>query len=178
MDLISYMQQTGKAAREAAARLAAADTGAKNAALLAIAEALAAERASLLAANAEDMSRGHERGLDAALLDRLELTAPRIDAMLEGLEQVAGLPDPIGQIDDLRYMPSGIRVGRMRVPLGVIGIIYESRPNVTIDAASLCLKSGNATILRGGSEALASNQAIGRCIARGLAEAGLPEAAI
>ncbi|MEE4190521.1 MAG: glutamate-5-semialdehyde dehydrogenase [Halieaceae bacterium] len=178
MDLISYMQQTGKAAREAAARLAAADPGAKNAALLATADALAAERDALLVANAEDMARGRERDLDAALLDRLELTPARFDAMLEGLEQVAKLPDPIGQIDDLRYMPSGIRVGRMRVPLGVIGIIYESRPNVTIDAASLCLKSGNATILRGGSEAFASNQAIGRCIARGLAAAGLPEAAI
>ncbi len=178
MDLISYMQQTGKAAREAAARLSAADTGAKNAALLAIADALAANRDALGAANAEDMDRGRDRGLDAALLDRLELTPARIDSMLAGLEQVAGLPDPIGQIDDLRYMPSGIRVGRMRVPLGVIGIIYESRPNVTIDAASLCLKSGNATILRGGSEALASNQAIGQCIAKGLAAAGLPEAAI
>lgn len=178
MDLISYMQQTGKAAREAATRLAAADPGAKNAALLATADALAAERDALLAANAEDMDRGRERDLEAALLDRLELTPARFDAMLEGLEQVAKLPDPIGQIDDLRYMPSGIRVGRMCVPLGVIGIIYESRPNVTIDAASLCLKSGNATILRGGSEAFASNQAIGRCIARGLAAAGLPEAAI
>lgn len=178
MDLISYMQQTGKAAREAAAVLAAASTAAKDAALLATAEALAEDRAALLSANASDMARGREKQLQPALLDRLELTPSRFDAMLTGLEQVAKLPDPVGQVDDLRFMPSGIQVGRMRVPLGVIGIIYESRPNVTIDAASLCLKSGNASILRGGSEALASNQAIGRCIARGLAQAGLPEAAI
>ncbi len=178
MDLISYMQQTGKAAREASAVLAAADTAAKDAALLATAQALAEDRAALLSANESDMARGREKQLEAALLDRLELTPSRFDAMLAGLEQVARLPDPVGQVDGLRYMPSGIQVGRMRVPLGVIGIIYESRPNVTIDAASLCLKSGNASILRGGSEAFESNQAIGRCIARGLAHAGLPEAAI
>ncbi len=178
MDLISYMQQTGKAAREASAAVAAADTATRNAALLATAQALADDRAALLKANESDMAGGREKQLDAALLDRLELTPQRIDAMLAGLEQVARLPDPVGQVEGLRYLPSGIQVGRMRVPLGVIGIIYESRPNVTIDAASLCLKSGNATILRGGSEALASNQAIGRCIARGLAAAGLPEAAI
>jgi glutamate-5-semialdehyde dehydrogenase len=178
MDLISYMRQTGKAAREASAALAAADTGTKNHALLAMAQALAADRHALLEANREDLARGRERALAAPLLDRLELTPARIDAMLSGLEQVAQLPDPVGQIDGLRSMPSGIQVGRMRVPLGVVGIIYESRPNVTVDAASLCLKSGNASILRGGSEALASNQAISRGIAAGLRQAGLPEAAI
>ncbi len=178
MDLISYMQQTGKAAREAAAVLAAASTADKNAALEAMAIALLEDRAALLEANGADMARGREKNLDAPLLDRLELTPERIDAMVEGLRQVAQLPDPVGQVDNLRYMPSGIQVGQMRVPLGVIGIIYESRPNVTIDAASLCLKSGNATILRGGSEALESNRAIGRSIAAGLKQAGLPESAI
>ena len=178
MDLISYMQQTGKAAREASARLAAAGTGQKNEALLAIGRRLDAERDAILAANGEDMARGRERALESALLDRLELTPARIDAMIDGLEQVATLADPVGAVDELRAMPSGIQVGRMRVPLGVIGIIYESRPNVTIDAASLCLKSGNACILRGGSEALASNQAIARCIADGLKDAGLPPACV
>ena len=178
MDLISYMQHTGKAARESAAVLAAAGTGQKNAALLAIGERLAAAEDVILAANAEDMSRGRERSLEAPLLDRLELSPARIRAMVEGLSQVAALADPVGAIDGLRSMPSGIQVGKMRVPLGVIGIIYESRPNVTIDAASPCLKSGNASILRGGSEALASNQAIARCIAEGLREVGLPEASV
>ncbi len=178
MDLISYMQETGKAAREASAVLAAASTATKNAALEAMARALAAAHEDLVAANAEDLARGRDKQLDAPLLDRLELTPARIDAMVSGLRQVAGLPDPVGAIDNLRAMPSGIQVGQMRVPLGVIGIIYESRPNVTIDAASLCLKSGNATILRGGSEALASNQAIARCISAGLKEVGLPEASV
>ena len=178
MDLISYMQQTGKAAREASSVLAAATTATKNAALAAMAEALLDDRQAVLDANAEDVSRGRDRNLDAPLLDRLELTDSRFDSMVDGLRQVAQLPDPVGQVDNLRYMPSGIQVGQMRVPLGVIGIIYESRPNVTIDAASLCLKSGNATILRGGSEALGSNRAIGRCIAAGLKQSGLPESAI
>ncbi|MEM0955501.1 MAG: glutamate-5-semialdehyde dehydrogenase [Pseudomonadota bacterium] len=178
MDLTSYMQQTGKAARQAASRLAAADTGIRNAALLAIAAALTDSRAALMKANENDMQRGRQKSLDAALLDRLELTPVRIDGMIEGLAQVAALPDPVGAIDGMRSMPSGIQVGRMRVPLGVVGIIYESRPNVTVDAASLCLKSGNATILRGGSEALHSNQAIGECIAAALREVGLPEASV
>jgi len=178
MDVKEYMQGLGRAAREAAGGLAAADTAAKNHALLAARDALHAERESLMAANARDMEQGREKGLDAPLLDRLELTPARIDTMLEGLEQVAGLPDPVGAIDNMRYMPSGIQVGQMRVPLGVIGIIYESRPNVTAEAASLCLKSGNATILRGGSEALESNRAIAACLAKGLRAADLPEAAI
>ena len=178
MDLISYMQQTGKAAREASVALAAAGTARKNDALVSIGEQLDVRRDVILDANAEDMARGREKSLEPALLDRLELTAARIDSMIDGLAQVAALPDPVGAIDNLRPMPSGIQVGQMRVPLGVIGIIYESRPNVTVDAASLCLKSGNASILRGGSEALASNQAIARCIAGGLREAGLPEATV
>src|SRR5690606_12541089 len=124
------------------------------------------------------MVNGRERGLDPALLDRLELTPARIDAMVEGIREVAALADPCGEITDLKYRPSGIQVGKMRVPLGVVGIIYESRPNVTVDAASLCLKSGNAAILRGGSESIASNRAIAQCITAGLREAGLPEAAV
>ena len=144
----------------------------------AAAAALDAARDELVRANELDLAGGRANGLDAAMLDRLALTPKVIDGMIEGLRQVATLPDPIGAIRDMRYMPSGIQVGKMRVPLGVVGIIYESRPNVTIDAASLCLKSGNATILRGGSEAIHSNQAIARCIQLGLAEAGLPAAAV
>lgn len=178
MDLISYMQQTGKAARQAAQSLAATGTARKNEALIAIGRQLDARRGDILVANGEDMARGREKQLDPALLDRLELNAVRIDGMIDGLVQVASLPDPVGALDNLRSMPSGIQVGRMRVPLGVIGIIYESRPNVTVDAASLCLKAGNACILRGGSEALASNQAIAGCIAEGLRDAGLPEACV
>lgn len=178
MDTESYMQHVGRAARAASREMAAAESGAKNTALLAMAAALDEARDALEAANQEDLERGREQGLDAALLDRLELTPERIDAMIEGVRQVAALADPIGAITDLAYRPSGIQVGRMRVPLGVIGIIYESRPNVTIEAASLCLKSGNAAILRGGSESIASNQAIARCIRQGLAAAGLPEAAV
>ncbi|HEJ5829630.1 TPA: glutamate-5-semialdehyde dehydrogenase, partial [Pseudomonas aeruginosa] len=135
-------------------------------------------RAELSHANEQDLAAGRANGLEPAMLDRLALTPARIDDMIEGLRQVATLPDPIGEIRDMRYVPSGIQIGKMRVPLGVVGIIYESRPNVTIDAASLCLKSGNATILRGGSEAIHSNQAIARCIQQGLAEAGLPAAAV
>ncbi|MBW6224457.1 glutamate-5-semialdehyde dehydrogenase [Pseudomonas aeruginosa] len=147
-------------------------------ALLAAADALDAARAELSHANEQDLAAGRANGLEPAMLDRLALTPARIDDMIEGLRQVATLPDPIGEIRDMRYVPSGIQIGKMRVPLGVVGIIYESRPNVTIDAASLCLKSGNATILRGGSEAIHSNQAIARCIQQGLAEAGLPAAAV
>ncbi len=178
MDIQSYMADLGRQAREASRWLARAGTDAKNHALLAIAESLHARRGDLLAANGEDMATGEGRGLEAALLDRLELNPARIDAMIEGLQQVVALPDPVGEISDLRFRPSGIQVGRMRVPLGVVGIIYESRPNVTIDAASLCLKSGNATILRGGSEAIHSNQAIARCVAQGLVAAGLPQTAV
>jgi glutamate-5-semialdehyde dehydrogenase len=158
--------------------VAAAPTATRNRALLAARDALDGDRERLLAANREDLERGRANDLAPALLDRLALTPERIDAMLEGLAQVAALPDPVGSITDLRTMPSGIRVGRMRVPLGVIGIIYESRPNVTVEAASLCLKAGNATILRGGSEALHSNRAIAACLAAGVEAAGLPAGAV
>lgn len=176
--VLDYMTRLGRAAREASRVLARASTAQKNRALQAAAAALDAARDELVRANELDLAGGRANGLDAAMLDRLALTPKVIDGMIEGLRQVATLPDPIGAIRDMRYMPSGIQVGKMRVPLGVVGIIYESRPNVTIDAASLCLKSGNATILRGGSEAIHSNQAIARCIQLGLAEAGLPAAAV
>ena len=174
MDVNNYMQTLGQQARTAARAIARAESGQKNQALLAIASAIESSRPALLAANQADMQKGREGGLDAALLDRLELTPGRIDAMVEGLHQVAALPDPVGGMSELNYRPSGIQVGKMRVPLGVIGIIYESRPNVTIEAASLCLKSGNAAILRGGSEAIESNRALAGCIRVGLAAAGLP----
>ncbi len=177
-DLAVYMEELGRAARRASRTLAAASTAAKNNALAAIAADLDAHRTVLLDENRRDLNAGAAKGLEPALLDRLELTPARIDAMIEGLRQVAALPDPVGQIFDLNYRPSGIQVGRMRVPLGVVGIIYESRPNVTADAAALCLKAGNATVLRGGSEAFHSNQAIARCIQRGLEQAGLPAAAV
>ncbi|MCP5345628.1 MAG: glutamate-5-semialdehyde dehydrogenase [Gammaproteobacteria bacterium] len=173
MDIDAYMHELGERARSASYRIARASTAQKNEALLAIAAAIDARRGELMAANTLDLDAGRMKNLDAPLLDRLELTTARIDAMIEGLRQVAGLDDPVGSITDLKYRPSGIQVGKMRVPLGVIGIIYESRPNVTCEAASLCLKSGNATILRGGSEAINSNRAIAACIAAGLAEAGL-----
>ena len=173
-DVAAYMADLGSRARAASRALARAETRAKDNALLAIAEAIDASREVIAAANAEDLAAGAAKGLDAAMLDRLALTPGRIDAMLEGLRQIAALPDPIGAITDLNYRPSGIQVGRMRVPLGVVGIIYESRPNVTADAAALCLKSGNATVLRGGSEAIRSNQAIAACIQQGLIAAGLP----
>ena len=173
-DVQAYMREVGQRARVAARALARADTAAKNRALAAMAEDIDLGREVLMAANRQDLEAGAAKGLDAALLDRLELTPGRIDAMIEGLRQVATLPDPVGAVTDLNYRPSGIQVGRMRVPLGVIGIIYESRPNVTADAAALCLKSGNATVLRGGSEAFASNQAIAESIRRGLTAAGLP----
>ncbi|MAT50977.1 MAG: glutamate-5-semialdehyde dehydrogenase [Porticoccaceae bacterium] len=178
MDIQAYMATLGRNARAASRLLARAGTGVKNRALIATADALDARRPALLAANEQDIDSGRRNGLDAALLERLEVNAARIDGMIEGLHQVAALADPVGEVTDLRYRPSGIQVGRMRVPIGVVGIIYESRPNVTIDAASLCLKSGNATILRGGSEAIHSNQAIARCIRQGLDVAGLPDTAV
>ena len=178
MDITTYMNETGQRARAASRALARASSAQKNCALLAMAEALDNARETLLTANHKDLEAGREAGLDAALLDRLALDNSRIDAMIEGLQQVANLEDPIGAIDDMRYRPSGIQLGKMRVPLGVVGIIYESRPNVTIDAASLCLKSGNAAILRGGSEAFHSNCAIAECVVAGLREAQLPEAAV
>ncbi|QQD18892.1 glutamate-5-semialdehyde dehydrogenase [Spongiibacter nanhainus] len=178
MDVKQYMEQLGQRARQSARTLSAAESGIKNRALLAIAETINEQREAIAKANAEDLAAGERSGLDAALLDRLALTPARIDGMIEGLQQVAALPDPVGAISDLKYRPSGIQVGKMRVPLGVVGIIYESRPNVTIEAASLCLKSGNAAILRGGSEAIHSNQALATCIRQGLAAAGLPETAV
>jgi len=177
-DVLTYMHGLGQAARDASRVLASASTAQKNNALLATAQELEQASQSLLAANAKDMAAGRANGLDDAMLDRLELTPQRIEEMIEGLRQVAALPDPIGEIQDMRYVPSGIQLGKMRVPLGVIGIIYESRPNVTVEAASLCLKSGNATILRGGSEAIHSNQAIAECIVRALATTGLPATAV
>lgn len=178
MDTQQYMKTVGTAARTASRAMARASAGDKNQALRAIAGALQADRDTILAANQEDREQAREGELDAALVDRLELTPDRFDDMVAGLEQVAALPDPAGAITDLNYRPSGIQVGRMCVPLGVIGIIYESRPNVTVDAAALCLKSGNAAILRGGSEAWRSNQAIAGCVRRGLTDAGLPEDAV
>lgn len=172
------MLDTGKRARAAARIMARADTASKNRALETIADIILGQEKNLLKANETDMHTATESGLDMALLDRLELTPERITAMADGLRQVAKLEDPVGTITDLKDRPSGIRVGKMRVPLGVVGIIYESRPNVTADAAGLCLKSGNATILRGGSEALNSNQAIANCIRDGLKSAGLPEDAV
>ena len=177
-DMGKYVAGLGRAARGAAAELAAAEPGHKNAALLEIAAVLDREREQILEQNRRDLEIAADSGLDAAMTERLELNPARIDAMIEGLRQVAGLADPVGEISDLRYRPSGIQVGKMRVPLGVIGIIYESRPNVTVDAAALCLKSGNASILRGGKEALYSNQAIYRCIRQGLAKAGMIEDAV
>ncbi|MEC9358850.1 MAG: glutamate-5-semialdehyde dehydrogenase [Pseudomonadota bacterium] len=172
------MIERGQLARMAARRLAVAETGQKNAALFALSDILIEDAKTLLAANVRDLSSGRERGLDAALMDRLELTPQRIEAMASGVREIAELPDPVGEVFDMKTRPSGIQVGRMRVPLGVIGIIYESRPNVTADAAALCLKSGNACILRGGSEALNSNQAIARCIDRALRSVGLPTDAV
>ena len=172
------MQALGQQARAASRVVAAADTNIKNRALLAMAEALRTATPALIEANEKDLAAGRAKGLDAAMLDRLELTPKRIAGMIEGLQQVAALADPIGEITDMRYMPSGIQVGRMRVPLGVIGIIYESRPNVTVEAASLCLKAGNACILRGGSEAIHSNTAIAACTSQGLQAVGLPATAV
>ncbi|MBI5658328.1 MAG: glutamate-5-semialdehyde dehydrogenase [Nitrosomonadales bacterium] len=174
----AYMQQTGQQARAASRVMAQAGTNAKNRTLEFIAQAIADSAGWLIAENARDVATARANGLDSASVDRLTLTEKTIRSMAEGLRQIAQLPDPIGEISDLKYRPSGIRVGRMRVPLGVIGIIYESRPNVTADAAGLCLKSGNAAILRGGSEAIHSNQAIAACVHTGLRAAGLPETAV
>jgi glutamate-5-semialdehyde dehydrogenase len=177
-EIKDYMQQVGRQARAAARHMARAETAAKNAALLAMATLIDARSAQLVAANEADLKAARDQGLDEALLDRLTLNAKGVAAMAEGLRQIIALPDPVGTISDLNYRPSGIQVGRMRVPLGVIGIIYEARPNVTADAAGLCLKSGNAAILRGGSEALRSNQAIAACVRGGLEQAGLPAEAV
>ncbi len=173
-DINQYMQQIGAKARAAATVLSAAETTIKNNALNAIADFILESKEWLKNENKKDLKAGEEKGLTAALLDRLALTDQGIENMVEGLRQIATLPDPIGSISDLNYRPSGIQIGQMRVPLGVIGIIYESRPNVTVDAAALCLKSGNATILRGGSEAIHSNRAIADCIQKGLLKVGLP----
>lgn len=178
MDIQQTMMEVGRRAREASRAAARADTHQKNAALKAIAAAIRRDAAALLAANAEDLAAARAAGLETAMLDRLTLTEKGVAAMAEGVEQVAALPDPVGEISDMAYRPSGIQVGKMRVPLGVIGIIYEARPNVTADAAALCLKSGNAAILRGGSEAIRSNRAIAACVREGLAAAGLPETVV
>ena len=174
MDIKEYMQTVGRQARAASRRLAGATTAEKNAALLHIAAAIRREKAALVAANQEDLAAARAAGLETALLDRLTLSEKGVDSMAEGVEQVATLADPIGEMTDIKYRPSGIQVGKMRVPLGVIGIIYEARPNVTADAAALCLKSGNAAILRGGSEAIRSNRAIAALVQEGLKAAGLP----
>ncbi|RQR39355.1 glutamate-5-semialdehyde dehydrogenase [Burkholderia sp. Bp9143] len=178
MDIDQYMTDLGRRARHASRAMARASTAAKNAALDAVARAIERDAQVLKDANARDVARAREKGLDAAFIDRLTLSDKALNTMVEGLRQVASLADPIGEIGNLKYRPSGIQVGQMRVPLGVIGIIYESRPNVTIDAAALCLKSGNATILRGGSEALESNAALAKLIGEGLAAAGLPQDAV
>ncbi|CDY74550.1 Gamma-glutamyl phosphate reductase [Caballeronia glathei] len=178
MNIDQYMTDLGHRARSASRAMARASTAAKNAALEAVADAIVRERDALKEANARDLARARDKGHDAAFIDRLTLSDKALSTMVEGLRQVAKLADPIGEISGLRYRPSGIQVGQMRVPLGVIGIIYESRPNVTIDAAALCLKSGNATILRGGSEAIECNTALAKLIGEGLASAGLPQDAV
>jgi glutamate-5-semialdehyde dehydrogenase len=178
LDLPIYLREVGERARAAARMVARAGTNAKNAALAAIAEAIERDRERLLAANAHDVTGARATGNDAAFVDRLTLKPETVQAMADGVRQVAALPDPVGEITELKYRPTGIRVGRMRVPLGVVAIVYESRPNVTVDAAALCLKAGNACILRGGSEALHSNQAIAACIHEALRKAGLPEDAV
>ncbi|HSQ79835.1 MAG TPA: glutamate-5-semialdehyde dehydrogenase [Casimicrobiaceae bacterium] len=177
-DVAAYMDGVGGAARTASRAIARASTHAKNFALTRMAAAIRRDVALLAAANAADVEAARAAGHDEAFVDRLTLAPASIEAMARGLEEIAALPDPVGEMSDLRYRPSGIQVGMMRVPLGVIAIIYESRPNVTADAAGLCLKAGNATILRGGSEAMRSNQAIARCVHEGLRDAGLPEAAV
>ena len=178
MSVADYMQQLGAQAKAASAVLATAPTVAKNNALLAMASALNSARSALIAANEKDLAAGRDNGLDDAMLDRLRVTDEGIDAMMLGLRQVAELADPVGEISEMSFRPSGIQLGKMRVPLGVVGIIYESRPNVTVDAASLCIKSGNAAILRGGSEATHSNQAIAQCVKQGLLAAELPAASV
>ena len=175
LDVHNYMQTVGKQARAASRALAAANTGVKNSALMSIHEELINAKADILSANKIDMDNGQNNNLEAALLDRLELNDARFEGMLQGLKDVSTLPDPIGEVTDMTFRPSGIHLGKMRVPLGVVGMIYESRPNVTLEAASLALKSGNAIILRGGSEAFESNQAIAKCIHRGLNKSGISE---
>lgn len=177
MEIKSYMTRIGKQAREAAGVMAKADTAVKNQALLFIAEAVRREEALLREANQKDLKAAREKGLEAALLDRLALSDKAIETMAAGLEQIAALADPIGAVTNLRLQPSGIQVGQMRVPLGVIGIIYEARPNVTVDAAGLCIKSGNAAILRGGSESISCNQVLAGLVREGLRKADLPESA-
>jgi glutamate-5-semialdehyde dehydrogenase len=178
MDIKHYMNDVGQRARKASRAMAKADTGAKNRALTLIAAAIRREADALRAANHKDLEAARANGLAPAMLDRLTLSDKAIATMAEGLEQIVSLPDPIGEISNMKYRPTGIQVGQMRVPLGVIGIIYEARPNVTVDAAGLCIKSGNATILRGGSEAIHCNQALARLVKEGLAGAGLPEDAV
>ena len=178
MSIKTRVMELGREARAASRMVAASDVATRNRALLAVREAIADQAAAVLAANAEDVARGRTQGLSTPLLDRLVLDQARLEGILASLEQVAALPDPVGAIDGVRTMNSGIRVGRMRVPLGVIAIGYESRPNVTIEAASLCLKSGNAAILRGGSEAISSNLALAQCLSQGLVSAGLPATTI
>ena len=178
MDIAQYMNQVGVQAREASRAMAKADTRTKNQALNAIADMILRQQDKILAANQQDLAQAKANGLDSAMLDRLTLTEKSVHGMAEGLSQIAALADPIGEIRDLKYRPSGIQVGKMRVPLGVIGIIYEARPNVTVDAAGLCIKSGNATILRGGSEAIHCNQVLANIVQQGLQIAGLPSAAV
>ena len=178
MNISDYVRALGRRAREASRALARAPSAARTAALEAVADALDARRGELCRENARDLEAGREAGLDAAMIDRLRLDDAAVDRMIEGVRQVAALPDPVGELSELRTRPSGIQVGRMRVPLGVVGIIYESRPNVTVDAASLCLKAGNATLLRGGSEAIHSNRAIAACVRAGLEATGLPKDAV
>ncbi|MEY3571655.1 MAG: hypothetical protein RIQ85_1775 [Pseudomonadota bacterium] len=178
MDIQHYMSTLGQSARKAARAMAKADTASKNRALELIAQAIRRDAALLTAANQKDVEQARSNGLAAAMIDRLTLSEKAIATMAEGLEQIASLPDPIGEISNMKYRPSGIQVGQMRVPLGVIGIIYEARPNVTVDAAGLCIKSGNATILRGGSEAIHCNQALAKLVKEGLAGAGLPADAV
>ena len=177
-DTAAYVRVQAAAARNAYYAVSAADSSAKNAALLRTAELLDKHRTAILAANRQDMENAEAKGLDAAMLDRLQLSDAGIDNICEGLRQIAALPDPVGEMDEFRTRPNGLQIGKMRVPLGVIGIIYESRPNVTADAAALCLKSGNACILRGGSEAVNSNSAIAKLFRQALHENGLPADAV
>jgi glutamate-5-semialdehyde dehydrogenase len=177
-DIKTYMQNIGVEARKASREMAKAETSTKNIALIEIGKSILREQKALLDANQKDLVAAKASGMDAAMLDRLTLSEKSIATMAEGLQQIASLPDPIGEISDMKYRPSGIQIGQMRVPLGVIGIIYEARPNVTVDAAGLCIKSGNATILRGGSEAIHCNQALAKLVHEGLAAAGLPKAAV
>lgn len=178
MDIQQYMKQLGEQARAASRLMAKADTNTKNQALRNIAALIRQHEKALLAANQQDMDAAKANGMEAAMLDRLALSEKSVATMAEGLEQIASLPDPIGEMSNFKYRPSGIQIGQMRVPLGVIGIIYEARPNVTVDAAGLCIKSGNACILRGGSEAIHCNQALAKLVHQGLQQAGLPQAAV